>query len=36
MIRRRTALAFATLVGGASLIILALLYLRSRTSPRRA
>jgi hypothetical protein len=31
MIRRRTALAFATLVGGASLITLALLYLRSRT-----
>jgi hypothetical protein len=36
MIRRRTALAFATLIGGASLITLTLLYLRSRTSPRRA
>jgi Sulfotransferase domain len=36
MIRRRTALAFATLVGGASLITLVLLYLRSRASSRRA
>jgi hypothetical protein len=36
MLRRRRALASAALVGGASLIGFALLYLLSRTSPRRA
>jgi hypothetical protein len=36
MLRRRRALASAGFVGGASLIGLALLYLLSRTFPRRA
>jgi Sulfotransferase domain len=36
MLRRRRALASAGLIGGASLIGFALLYLLSRTSPRRA
>ena len=36
MLRRRRALAAAALIGGASLIGFALLYLLSRTSPRRA
>jgi Sulfotransferase domain len=36
MLRRRRALASAAFVGGVSLIGLALLYLLSRTSPRRA
>jgi hypothetical protein len=36
MIRRRIALTFAPLIGGASLAVLALLYLRSRVSYRRA
>jgi hypothetical protein len=36
MLRRRRALASAALIGGASLIGFALLYLLSRTSPRRA
>ncbi|MCA1688697.1 MAG: sulfotransferase family protein [Actinobacteria bacterium] len=36
MIRRRMALAFVALAGVASLVALALIYLRSRTSSRRA
>jgi Sulfotransferase domain len=36
MLRRRRTLAAAAFFGGASLVGLALLYLLSRTSPRRA